>query len=87
MIGTNADEKFDSNGSSATINAQGGDDEIIFHLGDSIDGVKGVDSLRILDRVTLEGGANNWKSGGQITDSDGNIFNVYEGTTKWNIKY
>ncbi len=136
MIGTNADEKFDSNGSSATINAQGGDDEIIFHLGDSIDGAEGVDSLRILDgedidlsaisskvdnieiidltnnlanhliideqsieeltdndniikifgddsgdKVTLEGGANNWKSGGQITDSDGNIFNVYEGTT------
>ncbi|WP_424712504.1 immunoglobulin-like domain-containing protein [Malaciobacter marinus] len=135
MIGTDADEKFDSHSSNATINAGAGDDEIIYHEGDIIDAGEGEDTLKVLtdedidlsniapkvdnieaidltndlanhiivdeqsiedltddenilkifgdesgeDSVRLEG---NWtKSDGQISDDDGNTFNVYEGTT------
>ncbi|WP_147525219.1 VWA domain-containing protein [Malaciobacter canalis] len=135
MNGTNADERFDSHGSNATINAGAGDDEIIYHEGDIIDAGEGEDTLKVLtdedidlsniapkvdnieaidltndlanhiiideqsiedltddenilkifgdesgeDSVRLEG---NWtKSDGQISDDDGNTFNVYEGTT------
>ncbi|RXJ87648.1 immunoglobulin-like domain-containing protein, partial [Arcobacter sp. CECT 8985] len=144
MTGTDADEKFDSHGSHATIDAGKGDDEIVFHAGDKVDGGEGEDTLLILDddesidisgintiqastdlsqvhnieaidlsndikdnlvideedvknltdnenvlkifgddsgdRVTLEGGSDNWTSGGQVTDDDGNTFNVFEGT-------
>ena len=40
------------------------------------------------DKVKLEGGANNWESKGTETDSDGNTFNVYQGTssTTANVK-
>ncbi|SKB51338.1 immunoglobulin-like domain-containing protein [Malaciobacter marinus] len=135
MIGTDADEKFDSHGSNANINAGAGDDEIVYHEGDIIDAGEGEDTLKVLtdedidlsniapkvdnieaidltndlanhiiideqsiedltddenilkifgdesgeDSVRLEG---NWtKSDGQISDDDGNTFNVYEGTT------
>ncbi|RXJ98618.1 hypothetical protein CRU98_09615 [Arcobacter sp. CECT 8986] len=145
MSGTDADEKFDSHGSNATIDAGKGDDEIVFHAGDIVDGGEGEDTLLIIDddesidlsgintinastdlsqvhnieaidlsndikdnlvideeaienltdnenvlkifgddsgdRVTLEGGSDNWKSGGQFTDDDGTTFNVFEGTT------
>ncbi|PHO17513.1 hypothetical protein CPU12_10110 [Malaciobacter molluscorum LMG 25693] len=145
MTGTDADEKFDSHGSNATIDAGKGDDDIVFHAGDKVDGGEGEDTLLILDddesidisgintinastdlsevhnieaidltndikdnlvideeaienltdnenilkifgddsgdRVTLEGGSDNWKSSGQFTDDDGTTFNVFEGTT------
>ncbi|WP_417328480.1 VWA domain-containing protein, partial [Halarcobacter sp.] len=40
------------------------------------------------DKVKLEGGAENWESKGTETDSDGNKFNVYQGTssTTANVK-
>ncbi|XPV52458.1 MAG: immunoglobulin-like domain-containing protein [Halarcobacter ebronensis] len=40
------------------------------------------------DKVKLEGGAENWESKGTETDSDGNTFNVYQGTssTTANVK-
>ncbi|NVJ52517.1 MAG: VWA domain-containing protein, partial [Campylobacteraceae bacterium] len=135
MTGTDADEKFDSQGNSATINAGAGDDEIIYNIGDTVDGGEGEDTLKILenddidlsdiksnvnnieeidltndfinelivdeqsiedltddenilkifgdsgDKVMLEGGADNWVNKGTETDSDGNTFNVYQGTS------
>ncbi|RXJ91104.1 hypothetical protein CRV01_02175, partial [Arcobacter sp. CECT 8983] len=135
MTGTDADEKFDSQGNSAIINAGAGDDEIIYNPNDIIDGQEGEDTLKILgdddidlsdiksnisnieeidltndlinelivdeqsiedltdnenilkifgdsgDKVKLEGGAENWESKGTETDSEGNTFNVYQGTS------
>ncbi|AXH10801.1 large adhesive protein [Malaciobacter halophilus] len=54
MIGTDADERFDSHGSNANINAGAGDDEIIYHEGDIVDAGEGEDTLKVLNDEDID---------------------------------